>query len=125
MFRWFLILFLFAHALVHFTVWGPETNTFGAVPSRSWLLGERHRVAVALAAIAALLFGLAGIGLILKAAWWGGMTVAGALVSLALTALFTEPFKPRVWLLAPLLINLGLVLGVTVFSWRTLETFGG
>lgn len=125
MIRWLLILFLFAHAFVHFTVWGPETNTFGAVPGRSWLLGERHRVALALASIAAALLVLAGIGLILRSAWWGGMTVAGAGVSLVLTALFNEPFKPRVWILAPLLIDLGLILGVTVFSWPSLETFGG
>jgi len=84
----------------------------GRQPHRSWLLGEQPAVAVGLTVAAASLFALAGIGLIFGAGWWGPVTVVAAGVSLVLTALFLEPFKPAAWLMAPVAINLGLLAGV-------------
>jgi hypothetical protein len=124
--RWVLIVFLIAHGVVHINVWVSKIMASqGTNPSHSWLLGDQRTVATGLAVAAASLFALAGAGLLFRTGWWGPATVIAAGVSLMLTALFPDPFKPSPWLIAPVAIDLGLIAGVVWFSWPTRAVFGG
>jgi hypothetical protein len=102
-----------------------ERGRPGGRPTRSWVLGEQPALASALAVAAAGLFAVAAVGLFVTAGWWRTVTVAAAGVSLALTALFPAAFKPAVWILAPVAINAGLIVGVVGFSWPSLVALGG
>jgi hypothetical protein len=121
-----LVAFLFAHGFVHLNVWGSTRMAAaqGTHPTQSWLLGDKRSVASALTVMAATLFGLAGVGLLLQAGWWGSVTVAAAGVSTLLVILYPGALLGA-WIAAPIAINLGLVVGIVWFSWPSKAILGG
>lgn len=126
MVRWVLIVFLIAHAVVHLNLWVSKSVAApGAEPTRSWLFGDQPAVAAGMAVATAALFAVAALGLIVRAGWWGSLTVLASGASLALTALFPAAFKPAGWVLAPVAIDVGLIMGVVLFSWPSRAAFGG
>jgi hypothetical protein len=64
---------------------------------------------------ATVLFALAGVGLLFHAGWWGPMTLVAASVSLLLVVLFPGAILSA-WIVAPVVINVGLV-AVVWFQW--------
>jgi hypothetical protein len=124
MIRWVLIGFLVAHGLVHIAVWAPARTAQGTIPSHSWLLGNQRALVVGLMIAAIALFSAAGVGLLFHAGWWGPMTVVAAGVSLLLVVLFPGAIL-NAWLIAPVAINVGLIMGVVWFAWPSRAAFGG
>lgn len=117
MIRWALIGFLIAHGLVHVAVWGSAkaAQAQGTIPSHSWVLGDQRALVTGLMIAVTVLFALAGIGLLFHAGWWGPMTVVAASVSLLLVVLFPGAIL-NAWIVAPVIINVGLIAAVG-FQW--------
>ena len=91
------VVFLFAHAFVHVAVWAmskPAQKPAPFDPTHSWALAAGHvapssqrTTSVALAWIAAALFGAAGVALAFDASAWRSLAVLAAAVGLALKGL--------------------------------------
>ncbi|RPF26532.1 hypothetical protein [Georgenia muralis] len=108
---WLLGAFLVAHGLLHLAVWVPNGEELPYDPGRSVALGNVRALAVGLAALAATLFVAAGVGGIVGALWWPGVTVAASVTSLVLIALTFSP-----WFLAGVAIDVA----IGVFAWQQL-----
>ncbi len=110
--NWLAGLFLLAHGGVHLVVWLPpyDASTSPFDPKRSWAaarLGVERQgrgIAVALAVAAAVVFAVAGIGVIVHAQWAPALAVAGALLSLVLTLGYFNR-----WLLFNVVINAAII----------------
>jgi hypothetical protein len=103
--RWLGGLFLIAHGLLHVAVWVPRPQA--NVPfdtSRSPMFGNVRGVAISLSLLAALLFVVAGVAVLIHAAWWAPVAIAAAAISALLIILTFSP-----WLLA------GLAIDVVIF----------
>ncbi|HSJ45233.1 MAG TPA: hypothetical protein VK923_11185 [Euzebyales bacterium] len=126
MIHWVLVLVLFAHGWVHLVVWGmvPAIPSQVADPTHSWVLGDRRPVARVLTGLTMTLFAVAALALALQAAWWGPVTVAAAGVSLLLVALFPAAIA-NVWIVAPVAIDLALIIGVVWLDRPVRAMFGG
>src|SRR5215213_9949540 len=98
-------LFLLAHGLLHVAVWVPRPPA--NVPfdtSRSPIFGNVRGAAISLSLLAALLFVVAGVAVLLHAAWWAPVAIAAAAVSVLLILLTFSP-----WLLAGLAIDIIII----------------
>ncbi|MFH0245322.1 hypothetical protein ACGRHY_23545 [Streptomyces sp. HK10] len=115
------VIFLLAHALVHFRVWvtpqDPE-NPPPFAPGHSWALAAAHvteetsrAAATALAAVTALLYAIAGVALLADADWWAPAAVVAAAGGLVLKVVWFNP-----WLLLGIALDAGVVLAVTL-TW--------
>jgi hypothetical protein len=105
MVRFLLGAFVIAHGLVTAAVWA--TPAKAGEPFRathSWLLGDARSLAVALALAAAIGFVIAGVGFLADRSWWGALGIGAGTVSLALMALYFNP-----WLLAGIAISGGVL----------------
>jgi hypothetical protein len=125
MVRWILAGFLVAHGLVHITVWASAktADAQGTHPEHSWLLGEQHSAVVALTYAAVGLFALAGGALILQFELWRWITVVASGVSLLLVALFPAAILGP-WIVAPLAIDIGLMVSILSFAWPSKTMVG-
>jgi hypothetical protein len=114
-------LFLIAHGLAHVAVYAPPAADDAPFdPARSWMFGRQLRpLALTLAAITALIFVIAGIGLLAHLDWWQAASVAGASASLVLLALFFHP-----WLSFGVAINVAIIWVLTQTDWPTSEMLG-
>lgn len=113
-------IFLIAHGLAHLAVYAPPTADAPFDPARSWLFGRRLRpLALTLGAVAALIFVIAGIGLLAHQDWWQAASVVGASASLVLLALFFHP-----WLSFGVAINVAIIWVLTQTDWPTSEMLG-
>ena len=112
--------FLIAHGLAHLAVYAPPAADAPVAPARSWLCGRRIRpLALTLGAVAALIFVIAGIGLLAHQDWWQAASVVGASASLVLLALFFHP-----WLSFGVAINVAIIWVLTQTDWPTSEMLG-
>lgn len=114
--------FLMAHGLIHAAIWSapkPKDEKAPFDPGHSWLLGDRRSLARVLALGAAALFVSAGVGLWAHADWWRPVAVAGAGVSLVLSALFFS-----VWLTFAVALDVGLIVGIVWLNWPAQTTIG-
>jgi len=112
--------FLIAHGLAHLAVYAPPAADAPFDPARSWLFGRRIRpLALTLGAVAALIFVIAGIGLLAHQDWWQAASVVGASASLVLLALFFHP-----WLSFGVAINVAIIWVLTQTDWPTSEMLG-
>jgi len=112
--------FLIAHGLIHVALYAPPTADAPFDPARSWLFGRRLRpLALTLAAVTALIFVIAGIGLLAHQDWWQAASVVGASASLVLLALFFHP-----WLSFGVAINVAIIWVLTQTDWPTSEMLG-
>lgn len=98
------------------------TPVQGARVNRSWLLGEQDGLVSSLQGAAMILFGIGGLALLFGVGWWGAVVVTAAAVSLLVVALFP---LPNLWVAAPVVINVALLMGVLGWSWPDLGVFGG
>lgn len=116
MWRYVFAAFLIAHGLVHVTVWlAPASSDAPFRVDHSWLLGSgepAHRTSIALAACAAIVFTTAGVALLVGAPVWEALTLAGAVMGLAVSLLYFNP-----WLLLDVAINAGLLYAVLATDW--------
>jgi hypothetical protein len=122
MWRWVFIAFLFAHGFVHVAVWAMPSDPKKPAPfdaSHSWVLGDAKQLAVALAVGAAVLFAIAGIGLLVHAGWWRPLTVLAAGGSVLLMTLYFNP-----WLVVGWGLSAGLVLGIVWLAWPSKTLVG-
>lgn len=110
--KWLAGTFLIANAVVHVAVWAfPATTAQPFDPRRSWLtvrLGVEHRaraVAAGTAVAAAVIFMIAGIGVITDSEWAPGAAVVGGALSLLLTVVCFHP-----WLTFNVVINVVIIL---------------
>lgn len=103
--RWLGGLFLVANGLLHVAVWVPRPPA--NVPfdtSRSPMFGNVRGIAISLSLLAAGLFVVAGVAVLIHAAWWAPVAIAAAAISVLLVILTFSP-----WLLA------GLAIDVVIF----------
>jgi len=102
--RWLGGLFLLAHGLLHVAVWIPRPANVPFDTSRSPMFGNVRGVAISLSLLAALLFVVAGVAVLMHAAWWAPVAIAAAAISALLIILTFSP-----WLLAGLAIDVIIV----------------
>jgi hypothetical protein len=122
MWRSLWIAFLIAHGLTHLAIWAtpkPKSDTAPFDPGQSWLLGERRRSAVGIAAVAAVVLVSAGLGLWTHADWWRMTAVIGAAVSLVLVVLYFNR-----WLILAVVLDVGMIVGVIALDWPSKSTVG-
>jgi hypothetical protein len=120
--RGLFIAFLFAHGLIHLAIWvtsKPSVAKGPFDPTRSWLLGDVHGLAMALALTVAALYAVAGMGLVAEASWWRPLTVAASGISLALMLLTFDR-----WLLAGIGVDIALLVGLGWYDWPAASTLG-
>ncbi|MDQ3855587.1 MAG: hypothetical protein M3281_04240 [Chloroflexota bacterium] len=117
--------FLMAHALIHGAIWLPQAF-FGAKewapgspfdPGHSWLLspsvGNAARwPSVLLAVAAAVMYLAAGAGLFAGDEWWRTAAVAASVLSLALFALYFNP-----WLSLAVVIDVAIIWALVWRGW--------
>lgn len=113
------ISFLIAHGFVHAALYDvppdpKHPNAFN--PGDSWMLkrmgvaaAEARRTSVVLATSTALLYSLAGLGLLLDTVWWR----AGTIVATALAASLKIAYFQK-WLVLGVALDLGIVLALAV-----------
>ncbi len=82
--------FLVWHGAVHVVMWR-FYDSASWDPRHSWLFGDLGRVAVVLAAIAAVVFAAAGLALLTRREWWGTPAIAASVVSIALMLATFDP----------------------------------
>jgi hypothetical protein len=115
MWRVLFIAFLIAHGGVHLAMWFSPIDPNGPFdPSYSWAVGDRRGVAVMLAAIAAGLLIVSGLGVWMEESWWRLIALAGLSVSFLLMALFFHP-----WFIPIQVINAALVVALLWLDWPT------
>jgi len=116
-----IVVFLVAHGLVHLAIWLPkpdEEKPQPFVPSHSAVLSladvgrsTAQTVSMALAAVAAGAFVVAGIGVAQAAPWTAAVAVAASLTGLALKVLYYHP-----WLRIGIVLD-ALVLSAALAGW--------
>lgn len=115
MWRVLFIAFLIAHGGVHLAVWLSPIDPNGPFdPSHSWAVGDQRGVAVTLAAIAAVLLIVSGLGVWMGGSWWRLIAAAGLSVSFLLMTLFFHP-----WFIPIQVINAALVIALLWLDWPT------
>jgi hypothetical protein len=122
MWRLLFIGFLVVHGFIHLGVRvtpKPEGQKPPFDPSHSWLLGDRHSVDVALAVVSAGLLMAAGVALLAHAGVWRPLAVAGSSVSLALVAVYFNP-----WLSLAVALDAGRLVGIAWLDWLSLAFAG-
>jgi hypothetical protein len=116
MWRWGIGLFLVAHGLVHLAVWAtPAAKSQRFDPSHSWALQGAgmsatsvRSLSTTLAWVAATLFVLGGLGLIVGADAWRPVTIAGSVLGLTMAVVWFHP-----WFVVDVAINAGLLYALT------------
>jgi hypothetical protein len=116
-----IVVFLIAHGLVHLAIWLPkpdEEKPQPFVPSRSAVLSladvgrsTAQTMSVALAAVTAGAFAVAGTGAALAAPWTAAVAVTASLAGLVLKVLYFHP-----WLSLGVLLD-ALVLSAALSGW--------
>lgn len=117
-YRWFLGVFLIAHALVHVMYFVPEPENETGLDwpfhlDRSWLLSGQtmKTVGMVLAAAAVVAFLSAGVAVLADLAWWPVVAAAASVVSLVVMVVFLQPM-----IALGILIN-AFVLTVALWAW--------
>jgi hypothetical protein len=107
---------LILHGFVHLSYATPRVDDerYPFVPERTWFASATHlevavarSVFVSLAGLVVLAYGVAGIGLIAGAGWWGSWALAGSVASLVTLVLGFHP-----WLVLGVAIDAAIVAGV-------------
>ena len=110
-------LLLAIHGFAHWqitTLWGSRPD------ATSWLLGSSSAgLGNALWVLALLTFLAAGIGAAFHLGRWRPMALAGAVVSLAVMALYWDP---RLWMGAA--VDMGVLVGLLWLRWPSTELLG-
>lgn len=106
------------HGLVHGIMFGlpyvPEARADLPInPSHSWLIGDTRALGFAFAIVVSAAFAIAGVGYLARAGWWEEATIAAALLSLALLAVY-----PSRWFIVGYPISIALA----VIAWRAQQT---
>jgi hypothetical protein len=127
-------LFFVLHGLVHLLYFGQSRGFFQLQPGMTWpdgswalaaLLGRAGtRLAASISCvIAATGFGVGGLGLMVRQAWWRPLVVASAAFSALLFVLFWDGELQRLDNKGAIgiLINAAIVLAVVVLRWPKLE----
>ncbi len=113
---------LIVHALINAAIWATPAATNPDSPfdaGHSWLLGNARALGVVLALAVAATLVVAGIGVFGHHGWWRLWAVGGAALSLALIALFFNP-----WFLGAAAINVGVIVALTWAHWPTAGAVG-
>ncbi|MFI6645967.1 hypothetical protein [Streptomyces sp. NPDC050504] len=109
--------FLIAHGLLHVAVWTvpqrpDKPSPFD--PGHSWALAAAHvspsparAVALALAWYAAVVYVIAGAGVLASSGWWTTAALVGAAFGLVLKAVWFDP-----WLSFGVLLDVGVIVAV-------------
>ena len=117
------VAFLAVHGLLHLAVWLPhpepdaerpppfEPDHSGVLTALHVPAPTMHRLSTTLAVVAAVTYVVAGLGVAFSASWAMAVTVAAALVGIALKAVFFHP-----WLTIGLVLD-GLVLSAALAGW--------
>lgn len=124
--------FLIAHGLIHAAIWLPQAASRSAPasgtapfdPGYSWLFSgvsedASRWLAALLAIVAAALYIGGGFGLFAHLEWWRAITVAASVASLALFALYFNP-----WLSLAVLIDVALVWALVWIHWPSVAQVG-
>ncbi len=124
--------FLIAHGLIHAAIWLPQVASRSAPasgtapfdPGYSWLFSgvseDASRWLAALLAIVAAALCISGaVGLFTHLEWWRAVTVAASVSSLALFALYFNP-----WLSLAVLIDVALVWALVWVHWPSAAQVG-
>lgn len=82
-------------------------------PSHSWLIGDTRAFGFAFAIVVTVTFAIAGVGYLARAGWWEDATIAAAVLSLALLAVY-----PSRWFIVGYPISIAL----TLIAWRAQQT---
>lgn len=114
MVRLLIAAFFVGHGLVHGIMFGlpylPEARAdLPFNPSHSWLIGETRAFGFAFALLVTAAFAVAGLGYLASASWWEEATIAAAVASLALLAVY-----PSRWFILGYPISVALA----VVAWR-------
>ena len=127
MWTWVVGLFLVAHGLVHVAVWAaPVAKDQPFDPHHSWAL-EGAGVSTAtvdsaarvMSIVSAVAFVVGGIALLAGVEVWRPITVVASVLGLAMAVVWFHP-----WFTVDVLINAGLLLGLTVWEWPTTAMVG-
>lgn len=117
-YRWFLGVFLIAHALVHVMYFVPEPEGEIGLDwpfhlDRSWLLSGQtmKTLGTVLAAAAAVAFLAAGVAVLMDLAWWQAVAAVASVVSLLVMIVFLQPM-----IALGVLIN-AFVLAIALWAW--------
>ncbi len=124
--------FLVAHGLIHAAIWLPQAITRAVPtsgttpfdPGHSWLVSALNAdaarwLAALLALTAAVLYVGAAGGLFTHQEWWRVTTVAASVISLALFALYFNP-----WLALAVFIDVALVWALVWGQWPSVAQLG-
>ena len=109
--RWLAGLFLIAHGLLHFAIWGPpkpKDVPFDA--HHSFMFGNVRAVATILAVLAGVAFAVAGVAYLSGQDWWAPLALVASGVSILLMLVTFTP-----WWIIGLIINVV----IAVVAWRT------
>lgn len=93
MVRFLIAAFFVGHGLVHGIMFGlpyvPEARAdLPFNPSHSWLIGDTRAFGFAFGLLVTAAFAIAGLGYLANAGWWEEATIAAAVASLALLAVY-------------------------------------
>ncbi|MCX4913188.1 MULTISPECIES: hypothetical protein [unclassified Streptomyces] len=114
--------FLLLHALLHPGVWTAPQQPAGTpaafVPGHSWALSAARvppatagSVALAIAWYTAVVYGIAGAGVLAETGWWPTAALVGASMGLLLKVIWFHP-----WLTVGALLDIGVIIAV-VCAW--------
>ena len=122
MLRALIIVLLFLHALIHVAIWMTPSRTATNAPfdaAQSWLIGTQPALSAGIALLAAALLAGAGVGLLMTLDWWRTLAIGGAAVSLALVAIFFNP-----WFLIAAVVDAGGIVSLVWIGWPGKELVG-
>jgi hypothetical protein len=111
--RWLAGLFLIAHGLLHFAIWGPpkpKDVPFDA--HHSPMFGDIRAAATILAVLAGAAFVVTGIAYLSGQDWWAPLALVASGVSIVLLLVTFTP-----WWIFGLLINAV----IAVLAWRAVQ----
>lgn len=128
-------LMLLIHGLIHVAIYGSSLSTAPAVPGQgafrlahSWILSPLGLQGTGLKIIGTPLWIVAGLGFVtaglavfhvLPSAWWQGLAVAAAVASLLLIGFFWHP-----WLIAAIVADVAVLVGLLAVSMPSVEQIG-